>query len=120
LKTVLVVDSDLGFLAFLSKSLSQAECVAIPATTSETAISLLEELDNPKIDLLVVNLVLPNTADLATALKRKNQSLKVVAIQDRSTTAVTNIPIDARLQKPSPDELEADWYSTAKQVFGDK
>ena len=72
------------------------------------------------IDLLVVNLVLPNTADLATALKEKKQSLKIFAIQDHSTTAFTNIPIDARLQKPSPDESVADWYSTAKQVFEDK
>ena len=120
MKTVLIVDSDLGFMAFLSKSLSKGGYEVLPATTSQTAISLLKQLKNPKVDLLVLNLALPNTANLATSLKSKNKSLRIVAIQDPRTNAVINIPVDARLRKPAPDELEADWYTTARRVLDDK
>jgi len=77
-------------------------------------------LKHPKVDLLVVNLGLLNTANLATALKTKHKSLRIIAIQDFRPNAVINIPVDARLRKPAPDELEADWYTTARRVLDDR
>ena len=122
LKTILIVDSDLGFVAFLSKSLSQAGYVALPATTSETALPLLEELENPRVDLLMANFALPSTADLTTTLKERNSLLKVVAIEDSSPSAVTSIPVDVSLRKPSPGELAMVeyWLETVSRVLDDK
>lgn len=109
-------------MAFLSKSLSRAGYAVLPAITSETANSLLEELKTPKVDLLVVNLILASTADLATVLKEKNQSLKIIAIQDPRLRVITKVPVHARLRKPSPDELKAEenWLGTARRVLSDK
>jgi len=119
LKTILIVESDLGLVAFLSKSLSDAGYEVIPAPTSQTATMLLEELENPKVDLLVANLALPGAADLIPALKKKNQSLKVIAVEDASLSAISDIPVDARLQKPSPSESAAEnqWLGMVKQVL---
>jgi CheY-like chemotaxis protein len=122
LKTILVVDSDLGFVAFLSKSLSEAGYAALPATTSQTALPLLKELENPKVDLLMVNFAIPSTADLARTLKGRNQSLKIAAIEDPRRSAISNIPVDASLRRPSPEELAAgdQWLSSVKELLADK
>jgi len=121
LKTILIVDNDLGFVAFLSKSLTRAGYVALPAMTSQSAIPLLEELANPKVDLLVVNLGLPSTAHLATTLQERNPSQRIISVEDPILRAITNIPVDASLPKLSPAELEGEehWLVTVSQVLGD-
>lgn len=95
--------------------------MALPAITSQTAIPLLEELENPKVDLLVVNFALPSTANLATKLKERNPSQRIISVEDPRRRVITNIPLDASLQKLSPTELAAEehWLLTVSQVLGD-
>ena len=122
MKTILIVDSDLGFLAHLSKSLSAAGYLALPATTSQTAIPLLEELENSKVDLLMVNFALPSTADLVTTLKERNQLLKIIAVEDPRRYVDTNVPVDVSLRKPYPSgsPVENEWLVTLTQLLGDE
>ena len=121
MKTILIVDSDLGFLASFSKSLSEAGYVTLPATTGQTAITLLAELKNPNVDLLIVDLALPNTADLVTELKDRNHQLRIISWEGPGLNSDTNIQVDARLQKPSPSELGAEdqWLGMVKQFLDD-
>lgn len=116
------MDSDLGFVAFLSKSLSEAGYVALPATESRTALPLLEELDNPQVDLLMVNFDLPSTSDLARELRERNQSLRITAIQNLRQSGTPNIRVDASLRKPSPDEwaAESEWLKSVEHVLSEK
>ena len=122
MKTVLIVDGDLGFVAFLWKSLSQAGYAALPATGSQPAIRLLEEVENPKVDLLIVNLALRVADDLIPLLKKQNQSLKIIAVEDPRQSAGINVPVDDSLRRPSSYELAAgdEWLVTVRGVLTDK
>src|SRR5262249_1951536 len=107
-------------MAFLSKLLSRGEYIVLPATTIQTATSLLEKFEIAKIDVLVVNPAVSNIADLVTVLKGKNHSLRVIAIEGPGVSAITKIPVDASLRKPFPNEVRAeeDWFAEVKQVLG--
>ena len=119
--TVLIVDSDLGFVAFLSQSLTHAGYMTLPAIASQNALPLLDELENPKVDLLMVNFSLSSTAALAAALKEKNPLLKVISLEDPRGSPVSNITANASLRKSSPDDFKANeyWRSTVNQILSE-
>jgi hypothetical protein len=80
-KTVLVVDSDLGFAFWLGHALDQAGHYALPAFSPAGASRLLTELGLPP-DLVIINATLPNAASFIADLRLSQPALKVVAVVD--------------------------------------
>ena len=77
--TVLLLDSELGFLFAISHELAQREISAFPARSVVEARGLIAQFDL-KLDLLVVNCARPGACDFAAELSRQNAALKVIGI----------------------------------------
>ena len=100
-KTVLVIDDDLGFLFWIGKTLEHAEYNVIPAVSTAKAHSLLSALALAP-DLLIINPVLPDSADFIDILRRDSPGLRVMAAVDEDTRETTRIDVevDRWVQKP--------------------
>src|SRR5215472_14245187 len=79
MKTVLVVDSDVGFVFWLGQGLDQNRYAVLPAANVPNARTLLDEL-RITADLVVVNPALPDAANFVEALRGRNPCLKVVLV----------------------------------------
>jgi hypothetical protein len=86
-KTILLVDSDLGFAFWLGHALDQAGYDALPARSSIDGLSLVREL-KVTVDLVVVRASLPSAATLVGDLRKEfGSQVKVIAIVDEATPA---------------------------------
>ena len=112
LKTVLVVDNDLGFMAYLCMTLTKYGYTAVPTSNAARAMLLLKELDVPHVDVLVVNFDVPGSLELAKAL-----GSKVIAIE-RPSEGVT---IAATLQRPLrvSKKIEREWLRIFANLLGE-
>lgn len=99
MKTVLIIDSDLGFVFWLGHGLDQAGYAAFPAQTAHDAKRLLDAMNVP-INLLIINTGLRGAVDFVTALRRLNQDLKVVATTDYEDQPDLVRDADLRCRKP--------------------
>jgi hypothetical protein len=77
--TILVLDSELGFLFAISHELAQREISAFPARSVAEARDLIEHFPL-QLDLLVLNCSYTGACGLAQELGKKNPALKVIAI----------------------------------------
>ena len=107
---VLIIDDELGFVAWLGVTLAANGYATIPATSLSIAKQLLDEL-HAIPDLVVMNLELAGTIELIEALRRANLALKIIAIED--TTPPTR-PIEVDGMHP---RSEADWLMTVERVL---
>jgi DNA-binding response OmpR family regulator len=106
-KTILLVDSDLGFAFWLGHSLDQAGYDALPARSVADAMALLEEL-NVTVDLLVINASLPSADTFIASLRERSKShLKVIAVFDNEADMRSFAGSDAELHKPHPSDEAA-------------
>jgi CheY-like chemotaxis protein len=85
MKTVLVVDHDLGFVFWLGQLLDRMGYEALPAKSVPDAFSLLGTF-KPSVDVLVVNPSLVNAADLVAALRYSQEHLNVIGLLEGSET----------------------------------
>jgi DNA-binding response OmpR family regulator len=116
--TILVVDDDLGFLAYLCMTLTEAGYTAVPAPAAERAIPTLRELDLGQVDLLVVNLRLTGAASLAEVLRSRR--VKIIGIEDPRVTGIKPGPADGILRRPLPfGQAESEWLRTVRRVLGE-
>ena len=90
LKTVLIVDGDLGFAFWLGHLLDAAGYLAMPAKSIPDAAKLVVQL-NLAVDVLVINLAVPGSVDFIAASQRSNSDLRVVGVLNDSVE-VANIP----------------------------
>src|SRR5438128_11313655 len=104
-QTILVLDSDLGFLARLCLTLTHAGYLAVPSTASDRAVPILKEVNAPEVNLLIVNLNLPSTSSLARNLSERNALLKITAIQQGHLSSFTALRISPRLRNPCSADL---------------
>lgn len=107
---VLIIDDELGFVAWLGVTLAANGYATIPATSLSAAKQLLEEL-HAIPDLVVMNLELAGTIELIEALRRANLALKIIAIEDTTPLART-IEVDGMHPRS-----EADWLMTVERVL---
>lgn len=100
-KTVLVVDNDLGFLFWLGKTLETAGYNVVPAVSIPKAHSLLSALTLVP-DLLIISPTFLGGADLIAILRRDWPGLRVVAAVDEDTPDASRIPVevDRWIRKP--------------------
>jgi DNA-binding response OmpR family regulator len=117
-KTVLIVDPDLGFAFWLGHTLDQVGFDALPARSVPDAVQLLEEL-NAAVDLLLLNTALPDAASFVADLRLRQRPFKVIAIHDRPETSEPFVQADAtRFKTEAVDEVaRQDWIQTVKAML---
>lgn len=104
-ETILIIDNDLGFLMWLGLSLASRGYLTIPATSCQNALRLVDELQPPKIDLLMINQALLGASDLVSVLRNRRASLKVMSIEDQ-------------VRAPQ-SRSESEWLSTVLKILGE-
>lgn len=101
MNTVLLVDSDLGFIFWLGQALDREGYAALPAKSIPDAISLLAEL-RISIDVLVVNPLLAGAAEWIALFRDSQEHVKVVALLGfAENMAAGDLGADAALAKPA-------------------
>jgi len=117
--TILVVDSDLGFVAYLCMMLTEAGYSAVPATSAEAAIALLPECGLPHVDLLIVDFALPGAIAFTEALKKR--ATKAIGIEHPGVAQIKPTSVDAILRRPySFDPAAAlEWLRTVRRVLSE-
>jgi hypothetical protein len=117
--TILIVDSDLGFVFWLGHALDAAGYFSLPAKSIPDASELLRLL-NREVDLLVLNCSLFGAADLIGSLRRSQPHLKVLAAGDPGEPVSDVHGVDLTENKPAaPDETSARrWLQSIRRLLG--
>lgn len=118
IRTVLIVDRELGFVFWLGQALDRAGYQALPAKSCEDAAELIQQL-NVEIHLLIVGHSLPGADAFADALRQSQGHLKVIAVIGDGEEASPTFPgADAQFMLSSVDEAsETEWLETIKDLF---
>jgi DNA-binding NtrC family response regulator len=118
-KTVLIVDDDLGFAFWLGQALDRSGYETWPARSVTAARSLLAEV-RLAVDLLVVNASAPRAHALATYLGRTNPNFKIIAVYDELSDGIKSFPkASAVHQKPQTIDTAAklEWVRLVTDVL---
>jgi DNA-binding NtrC family response regulator len=117
--TILVIDNDLGFMAYFCMTLTEAGYTAVPVLTAERAIPLLQEMGLSHVDLLIVNLELPEVVGFVESMRSRH--VKVIAIENPGISRIKPIPVDAVLRRPLPyaQTEESVWLRMVRRVLGE-
>jgi len=99
MKTVLVVDSDVGFVFWLGHGLDQNRYAVLPAASVPNARTLLDELAIT-VDLVIIDPALPDAANFVETLRGGNLLLKVVVVADATAEPAQIRSFDLQCQKP--------------------
>ena len=86
MKSILIVDSDVGFIFWLGAALSGAGYQPWPACSPSDAISVAGREALARLDLLIVNASLPGVSKLIAHFHRTQASLKVMALGPQDKT----------------------------------
>jgi DNA-binding response OmpR family regulator len=118
-KTILVADTDLGFVAYLCVTLTKAGYLALPATNADSVDPLLTDLNISHVDALVVNLDMRGGVELAKTLGR--QHVKIIAIEGARRSEFQAVKIAATLRRcEGPSEvIEREWLRHLREVLGE-
>ena len=100
--TVLILDNDLGFAMWLGRALTEAGFRALPANTSEEALTIAGQMQPSTVHVVIANLEIAGSAELLKTLAAKNKSLKVIGIGPASDSRV-----DATITRPDTERLPA-------------
>jgi hypothetical protein len=121
-KTVLIIDPDLGFVFWLGQMLLAAGYDALPAKGVPEATALLAEL-GVAVDLLIVNPALAGAPHFVEELRRSKGDLKVLVLaSDKGGQAHAIRRPDAILRKPvETDEVTGTvWLRSVEHLLGPK
>lgn len=121
MKSVLILDDDLGFVFWLGQALA-AGFRPIPGPSLSEARKLLRRVRTP-IDVLIVNPVLPGAAQFTRALRRKQRHLRVIGAVRYTEELDRMLPeLDAARSKPGIlDEIAMEeWRQAVRQVLAAK
>ena len=115
MKTVLIIDTDLGFVFWLGRTLDNGGYRTIPARDVADAMSLIEQF-KLEVDLLIVNPTLQGSTPFIEQLRRSN--VKVIAV-----IADEGLPlpmqVDASRKRPSKIDEKArlEWLDLVASVI---
>jgi hypothetical protein len=118
-KTVLILDSDLGFVLWLGRALYDAGYDAFPATGVVDAANLVSELGG-KVDLFIANPCLGGAIDLVDSIRRTQRNLKVIALLDEEDEPIGQVSSpDICACKPREADAAASswWVRTVSQLL---
>lgn len=97
MKTVLIVDDDLGFLFWLAKALGNAGYNVVPAVSISKARSIVSDLALMP-DLLIINPAVQASSELIRALKLESPGVRTVAA------------VEPQLPEARWAGLDVDWW----------
>jgi hypothetical protein len=121
-KTVLIVDDDLGFAFWLGQTLDRAGFETWPARSVTAAKALLAEV-KLAVDLLVIPASLPRALSFASQLGRAKSDFKIIAVYPELSDAgdtVGQFPkANAIHRKPQTIDTAAklEWVQLVKGVL---
>ena len=87
-QTILIVDDDLGFVAWLGHTLAAAGYLTLPLTSAPEALRIIDELELAAIDLAIVNPDLLGMSHLIDTLRSRQGVLPVIATEPSIRDAV--------------------------------
>src|SRR5450432_1014608 len=120
-RTVIIIDSDLGFAFWLGHALDRAGQDSLPAASVAGAKSLLAEL-GVVVDLVVINAGALDAASFVADLRTTQPRCKVIALVDDPDNPPTDFPLaDLVEHKPMPidESSRAGWIDTVR-IFPSK
>jgi len=120
-KTVLILDADLGFLFWLGKTLGSAGYRAVPAKSVSDAKRFLEEA-RLTIDLLIADPTLEGAVEFAHNLKEQQGYLQSIAVVESESDLRGGLQgVDATVRKfVALDSAETTrWLDTIRRIFSD-
>jgi hypothetical protein len=119
IRTVLIVDRELGFVFWLGQALDRAGYQALPAKSCEDALDLLKQL-NIEIHLLIVGNSLEGASAFADGLRHAQGHLKVIAVIGDGGQPSSLLPgaDAAQFMLSGVDETsEREWLETIEDLF---
>ena len=119
MKSIFIIDQDLGFVVSQSNALYEAGHQAIPATSSSDALAKLAEIMVP-IDLVIVNPAVAGVDNLIPILRSQQKPMHIIAaLEHPRALSITRFEPDAYWQKPSiPDErAKMEWLELIQNVL---
>lgn len=118
LKTVLIIDNDLGFVFWLGHLLDQHEYLALPARSVSDAALLILQLDL-QLDLLIMNPDLMGGLDFLSAVRRSHRDVRVIAVIDDPEKPVAIHGLDGVVRKANvfDEAAQAEWIACVQQVL---
>ena len=120
MKTILIVDSDLGFIFWLGQVLDSAGYEALPATSVQDAIALLDLL-HLSISLLMLNASLPDAGYLIEALRKSQTHVRVIGISATEERGSILQGVDVWRSKPEriDERAKLEWLQLTDRVLSD-
>ena len=97
-ETILIIDTDLGFVFWLGHALESAGYAALPAKTTAAARELIRD-HKILVDILVIDPLVPDVFDFVSELRRSRPSLRVIAAV-REASGTPTAEADAEALKP--------------------
>jgi TonB family protein len=118
MKTALILDPDIGFGFWLARGLDQSDYQSFPAKSVADAAALLDEL-RIAVDLVILNLALPDAAELIGSLQRGNEELRVVGlIGDQLRFPGIAARVDLCCRKPEhSDAKRLEWIGHVEELL---
>src|SRR5690348_12095073 len=99
-KTILILDDNLGFVCWLGKTLADAGYQAVPATQITEALTLIASSDLT-IGVLIVNPAAQGAKEFIETLRGDRDDLRVIAaVEDPAAEHVTVTEVDGVGRKP--------------------
>jgi ActR/RegA family two-component response regulator len=121
LKTVLILDDDLGFVFWLGHVLDAAAYSTLPAKSVPDAALLVTQL-GLTVDVLAINLALAEGLDFIAAMHRSQKDMRVIGILNDPANAI-NIPgVNSVHLKPSirNEEAKIEWLQYIQSVLANR
>jgi DNA-binding response OmpR family regulator len=119
-KTVLIVDFNLGFVFWLGQLLQSAGFAAFPARSVSDAGVVLVEFALA-VDILILNLSLPGAADLIARLRDHQEHLKVIAITKGGLAIEPRVHADASCAEPRliDEAARSEWITAVQRILAE-
>jgi hypothetical protein len=120
-KTALILDDDLACVFALSSGLLELGYAAIPSHTVHEAHALVVEL-GAKVDLLFVNLAVPDAQAFSLQLQFESPDLEIIRLTANSLRGFKTLTASpsAILQKPDPTKAASYWIATLQKALSIK
>jgi hypothetical protein len=119
-KTILILDNDLGFLFWVGALLHDAGHKPFPALSVSQATELVGEF-NLAIDLLIANFAVSGAGDLARNLRHESHVRIVAALPPGAQ--LEQLPPDADVAFRKPTEFDeharSEWLDRIRRVLGE-
>ena len=119
IRTILIIDPELGFVFWLGQALDKAGYQALPAKNCEDAGELLKLL-KVEIHLLIIGHAVAGARVFAETLRQSQGHLKVIAVVGDEDEPAASFPEAnaSRVMLSGIDETsETEWLATIDDVF---